>query len=63
MGIYSEQSQKQGLSHKMLQSAEILQMNAQELTELMKELSLENPVVEIEDAMPEDKAKERIQKL
>ena len=39
MGIYSEQSQKQGLSHKMLQSAEILQMNAQELTELMKELS------------------------
>ncbi len=63
MGIQLEQSQKQGLSHKMLQSVEILQMNAQELTEFMKELSLENPVVEIEEAAPEDKAGERIQKL
>lgn len=63
MGIHLEQSQKQGLSHKTLQSAGILQMNAQELTELIKELSLENPVVEIEDAMPEDKAEERVQKL
>ena len=31
MGIQSEQSQKQMMPQKMLQSVEILQMNAQEL--------------------------------
>ena len=46
----------------MLQPAEILQMNAQELTEFIKELSMENPIVEMEEDMPEDKAGERIQK-
>lgn len=63
MGTHSEQSQQQVSSHKMLQPAEILQMNAQELTEFIKELSMENPIVEMEEDMPEDKAGERIQKL
>lgn len=63
MGIQLEQSQKQMLSHKMLQSVEILQMNAQELTEYIRELSLENPVVDIEEAAAEDKAEERVRKL
>ncbi len=63
MGIQLEQSQKQILSQKMLQSVEILQMNAQELTEYIRELSLENPVMDIEEAAAEDKAKERVRKL
>lgn len=63
MGIQLEQSQKQILSQKMLQSVEILQMNAQELTEYIRELSLENPVLDIEEAAAEDKAKERVRKL
>ncbi len=63
MGIQLEQSQKQILSQKMLQSVEILQMTAQELTEYIRELSLENPVMDIEEAAAEDKAKERVRKL
>lgn len=38
--------QKLILSQKMLQSTEILQMSSQELAEYVKELALENPVVE-----------------
>ena len=63
MSLEQKQSQKQILSQKMLQSVEILQMNAQELTDFIKELSLENPVVDIEEAALEDKTKERIKKL
>jgi RNA polymerase sigma-54 factor len=47
----------------MLQSVEILQMNAQELTEYIRELSLENPVVDIEEDVSENKAEERVRKL
>lgn len=63
MGIQLEQSQKQMMPQKMLQSVEILQMNAQELAEYIRELSLENPVVDIEEAAAEDKGKERDRKL
>ena len=51
------------MPQKMLQSVEILQMNAQELAEYIRELSLENPVVDIEEAAAEDKGKERDRKL
>ena len=63
MGIRLEQEQKKGLSKKMLPAVEILQMNAQELTDFIKELSLENPVVDVEEAVSLDKAKERMKKL
>lgn len=42
-------SQTQVLSQKMIQSAEILQMSSQELENYMKELALENPVVDLEE--------------
>lgn len=42
-------SQKMALSQKMLQSAEILQMSSQELENYIKELSVENPVVDFEE--------------
>lgn len=41
--------QKQVLSQRMIQSVEILQMNVQELDHFLKELTLENPLVELED--------------
>ncbi len=41
--------QKQVLSQRMIQSVEILQMNVQELDQFLKELTLENPLVELED--------------
>ena len=48
MKISLELAQKQILSQKMIQSVEILQMNAQELNEYLNEVSLENPAIDIE---------------
>lgn len=54
MDLILTTSQKLMLSQKMLQSAEILQMSSQELVEYIKELSIENPVVEYEEKTPEE---------
>lgn len=48
MKISLELAQKQLLSQKMIQSIEILQMNAQELSEYLNEVALENPAIDIE---------------
>ena len=64
-----ELNQKQIITQKMIQSANILQMNAQELSDYVKELALENPVVDFAEneegsksgMTPEDE--ERIKKL
>ena len=60
-GLKAEQ--RQILSQKMIQSAQILQMNAQELSGYIRELALENPVVDLVEKAPEspekDKQKER----
>ena len=59
-GLKAEQ--RQILSQKMIQSAQILQMNAQELAGYIRELALENPVVDIVEKAPEeekDKKKEQ----
>lgn len=48
-------SQKLALSQKMQQSAEILQMSSAELSEYIKELSIENPVVEYEEQEEQNK--------
>jgi RNA polymerase sigma-54 factor len=44
-----EIKQKQALSHKMVQSAEILQMSAQELETYISGIAMENPIIDIED--------------
>lgn len=46
-----ELAQKQLLSHKMIQSIEILQMSGQELNEYLNEISLENPVIDIDEGL------------
>lgn len=52
MDLLLHTSQKVMLSQKMLQSTEILQMSAADLLEYVKELSVENPVVDA--GMPEE---------
>ena len=54
---------KQTLSQKMIQSVGLLQMNSQELSEYISELSLENPMVELESEVPADEQEMRIRKL
>lgn len=49
MNYQLEMKQKQALSHKMIQSAEILQMSAQELEAYIGEIAMENPIIDIED--------------
>lgn len=51
--------QKQLLSQKMIQSAEILQMDVQELETFVRELAMENPLVELEEAHPAQEGSER----
>lgn len=51
MRMKLELSQKQLLSHKMIQSIEILQMSGQELNEYLNEISLENPVIDIDEGL------------
>ena len=59
MELKFTQEQKQLLSQKMIQSAEILQMDVQELETFVRELALENPLVELEDAHPVQEVPER----
>ena len=54
---------KQMLSQKMIQSVGLLQMNSQELSEYISELSLENPMVELESEAPADEQEMRLRKL
>ena len=49
-----ELSQKQILSQHLIQSMEILQMSTQELEVYLEKLSMENPVIEIENASSEE---------
>lgn len=46
MQMQLDQSLKQGVSQKMIQSAQILQLNSAELQEYLENLSLENPLME-----------------
>lgn len=54
MELSLKAEQKQILSHKMIQSAEILQMAAARLEEYLNEQSLENPVMELNAREPEE---------
>ena len=53
----------QTLSQKMIQSVKILQMNAQELSDFISELSLENPMVELSSESTSDADEMRLRKL
>lgn len=53
--------QKQALSQRMIQSAQILQMSAQELEQYVENLALENPVIDI--AQPSSLTEEAADKL
>ena len=54
--------QKQVLSQRMIQSVEILQMNVQELDSFLKELTLENPLVELEENREAPQGKSDLQR-
>lgn len=55
MALSLQQSQKQTLSQRMLQSVGILQMTAQELKEYANELMLENPVIDLVETETSEK--------
>ncbi len=63
MSIRLEQTQKQTVSQKMIQSVSVLQMSTQELADYIKEVTLENPVLDFDERIPEDKEQERLKKL
>lgn len=63
MDIQLELSQSQILSPKLIQSLEILQMSSQEMIEYIKDMSMENPVVDLEEVPVEDKEQEYLKKL
>ena len=64
MDIRLSVTQNQVLSQKMIQSMEILQMSCQELNEYIKEVALENPVVDIEEGYEvPDKAADLMKKM
>ena len=50
MDLKLQTRQTQTLSQRMIQSAEILQMTAQELNTYINETALENPVMELSDS-------------
>ena len=50
MDLKMEVTQTLGLSQRMIQSTEILQMSAQELEGYIEKLALENPVIELADS-------------
>ncbi len=63
MGLELKVGQVQKISQNMIQQVNILQMSSQELTEYVKDLSMENPVMELEDREPENPEQERLKKL
>lgn len=62
MALELKQEQKQILSQKMIQSASILQMSAADLEEYLNEQSMENPVIDLIQKVPEEITEETAQK-
>lgn len=57
MNIQLSPSQKQTITHQMIQSSEILQMNTMELEVYLQDLALENPLLDFEAPAEEDARK------
>lgn len=62
MDLMLNTSQKMLMSQKMLQSTEILQMSSSELLDYVKEISVENPVVDYEEKTDEQEKFDRLRK-
>lgn len=63
MDIQMSLEQKQALSQRMIQSAQILQMSSQELEQYVENLALENPVIDITPPSPlNDETAEKLKK-
>ena len=60
MGLELNIGQRQTISQNMIQQMQILRMSSQELEEYLKEVSLENPVVELEETSIRDRDQERL---
>ena len=54
MNMELRPSQKQTITHQMIQSSEILQMNNMELEVYLQNLALENPLLDFEEPPEED---------
>lgn len=63
MDLKMEVAQTLGLSQRMIQSTEILQMSSQELETYLKEVAVENPVVDIEEKYEKSDKSERDEEL
>lgn len=63
MGLELKVGQVQKISQSMIQQVNILQMSSQELTDYVKELSMENPIMDLDESEPEDQSQERLRKL
>lgn len=63
MGLELKIGQVQKISQNMIQQVNVLQMSAQELTEYVKEMSMENPLMDLEEPEPESPDQERLRKL
>ena len=62
MELKMEVAQTLALSQRMIQSAEILQMSSQELETYLKEMAVENPVIDIEEHYEAPKSAEDLQR-
>ena len=63
MGLELKVSQVQKISQNMIQQVNVLQMSSQELNAYVKELSMENPIIELDEPEPDNQDKERLRKL
>lgn len=63
MGLELRVGQIQKISQNMIQQVSVLQMSSQELTEYVKDLSLENPLMDLDEPEPENREQERLRKL
>ncbi|MFP3156188.1 RNA polymerase factor sigma-54 [Lachnospiraceae bacterium ZAX-1] len=62
MKIQMEMNQQLVLSQKMIQSAQVLQLSAQELKTYIEEMALENPTIDLIDAEPPTTKAEEIKR-
>lgn len=63
MGLELKVSQVQKISQNMIQQVKVMQMSSQELTAYIKELSMENPLMDLDESEPDNQDKERLRKL
>lgn len=61
MDLKLQAKQTQVLSQRMIQSAEILQMTSQELNTYINDLALENPVIDLSEAVWDGRQRESIE--